>query len=155
MLKMWKKIYIAIAMSNYCRKPQAFLLSIYIQCIYFYSTSAIWFMKRHQMKIAQSYKRLKWFFFSYLFGWPTHISWLKTHYCQSDFFLKTWWHLSMQQEHQMGLRNLVSLIYCSLSSTHHKCQRWVLHAWHLPRCKVCIKWGPLNLHESIGLGVWK
>lgn len=82
----------------------------------------------------------------------SHISWLKTHYCQWDFFFKPWWHLSTWQEHQMGLGNLVSLIYCSLSSTHHKCQRWVPHAWHLPRGKGCTKSEPLHLHESVRVG---
>lgn len=61
--------------------------------------------------------------FPLLLIWVTisHISWLKTHHCQSDFFFKTWSHLSKQQQHQMGLGNSVNLIYCSLSSTRHKC----------------------------------
>lgn len=140
-------------MFNCYRKPQIFLLPLYIQHTYFDSTSTTWFPKWGQMKIAQNYKRLKDFL---LLIWviSSHSSMIQETPLPG-FFLKTWWHLSRRQEHQMGVGNLVSLIYCSFSSTCHKRQRWVPHTWHVPRCNGCIRWEPPNLHESIGLGVWK
>lgn len=131
-----------------------FLLSIYILCIWFYSTSTIWFIKWHQMKITQNYKSFMWFFF------PTYLGDQLTHFMTQNtslpvrFLFKNMMASMYAVAAQMVLGNLVSLIYCSLSFACYKCQwGWVLDAWHLPRCKDWIEWNLLNLHEGIRLGV--